>query len=86
MKLKQQFNFFKLFQITKIVIKRKGTKFKGKTNQKVTLKIWRAKHENREGKIKKKKKKVVDAKIEVRWPYTLPRYGGTIKMIWMSPE
>jgi hypothetical protein len=55
MKLKQQFNFFKLFQITQIVIKRKGTKFKGKTNQKITLKIWRAKHENREGKIKNKK-------------------------------
>jgi hypothetical protein len=39
MKSKQQFNFLKLFQIKQIIIKRKGTKFKEKINQKVTLKI-----------------------------------------------
>ena len=34
MKLKQQFNFFKLFQIKQIVIKRKETKFKEKNKSK----------------------------------------------------
>jgi hypothetical protein len=35
MKLKQQFNFFKLFQIKQIVIKRKETKFKEKKIKKL---------------------------------------------------
>jgi len=85
--LKQQFNFFKLFQIKQIVIKRKETKFKEKKSKSYfeNLKGQTWKSRRRDKRIKRKEK-VADAKIEVRWPYILPRYGGTIKMIWMSPE
>jgi hypothetical protein len=76
--IEKEFEFYKLFPIKQIIIKRTWMKPKWKTNWKVVFKIYRVRHGNQWG---EREKNIINAKPEDYLIHTLSRDERIVETI-----